>query len=88
MRSRTAPKRPPVAGTGETRPREWLCVEGIEFECTIGVADIDATEKAVVAAGGKVIMSKCEIPTVGWLIKIQDPDGNVVCVKQPADAKS
>ena len=56
------------------------------FECTIGVEDIDETEAAVVANGGKVILSKCEIPTiptVGYLIKIQDPDGNVVCVKQP-----
>lgn len=58
------------------------------YECTIGVADIDATEAAVVANGGKVILSKCEIPTVGYLIKIQDPDGNVVCVKQPAAAQS
>jgi predicted enzyme related to lactoylglutathione lyase len=31
-----------------------------------------------------VILPKCEIPTVGFLIKIQDTDGNVVCVKQPA----
>jgi predicted enzyme related to lactoylglutathione lyase len=58
------------------------------YECTIGVADIDATEAAVVANGGKVILSKCEIPTVGYLIKIQDPDGNVVCVKQPAAGQS
>lgn len=54
------------------------------FECTIGCQDVDAIAAAVVANGGKVIMSKCEIPTVGWLIKIQDPEGNVVCVKQPA----
>jgi predicted enzyme related to lactoylglutathione lyase len=58
------------------------------YECTIGVADIDATEAAVVANGGKVVLSKCEIPTVGYLIKIQDPDGNVVCVKQPAAQQS
>jgi predicted enzyme related to lactoylglutathione lyase len=57
------------------------------YECTIGVEDIDATEAAVVANGGKVILSKCEIPTVGYLIKIQDPDGNVVCVKQPAEKR-
>jgi predicted enzyme related to lactoylglutathione lyase len=56
------------------------------YECTIGVADIDATEAAVVKNGGKIIMPKCEIPTVGHLIKIQDPEGNVVCVKQPASA--
>jgi len=54
------------------------------YECTIGVGDIDATEKAVVANGGKIILPKCEIPTVGHLIKIQDTDGNVVCIKQPA----
>ncbi len=53
-------------------------------ECTLGVADIDAAGAAVVANGGKIVMPKCEIPTVGWLIKIQDPEGNVVCVKQPA----
>jgi predicted enzyme related to lactoylglutathione lyase len=54
------------------------------YECTIDVADVDAVAAAVVANGGKVIMAKCEIPTVGWLIKVQDPEGNVVCVKQPA----
>jgi uncharacterized protein len=54
------------------------------YECTIGVEDIDATEAAVVANGGKVILPKCEIRTVGYLIKIQDADGNIVCVKQPA----
>ena len=58
------------------------------YECTIGVEDIDATEVAVLANGGKIVLPKCEIPTVGYLIKIQDPDGNVVCVKQPAVAQS
>jgi len=53
------------------------------YECTIAVDDIDAAAKAVVANGGKVILPKCEIPTVGWLIKIQDSEGNTVCVKQP-----
>jgi uncharacterized protein len=57
------------------------------FECTIDVADVDAAAEAVTANGGKVVMPKCEIPTVGWLIKIQDPEGNLVCVKQPAAGK-
>ncbi|CAN5322610.1 VOC family protein [soil metagenome] len=57
------------------------------FECTIDVEDIDAVNKAVTANGGKILMEKCEIPTVGWLIKIQDPEGNLVCVKQPAAQK-
>jgi predicted enzyme related to lactoylglutathione lyase len=58
------------------------------YECTISVEDIDAAAAAVTANGGKIILPKCEIPTVGWLIKIQDPEGNVVCVKQAADVHS
>jgi predicted enzyme related to lactoylglutathione lyase len=54
------------------------------YECTIAVDDIDAAAAAVTANGGKVIMPKCEIPTVGWLIKFQDPEGNIVCAKQPS----
>jgi predicted enzyme related to lactoylglutathione lyase len=56
------------------------------FECTIDVEDIDATAAAVAESGGTIIMAKCEIPTVGWLIKFQDPAGNLVCAKQPATA--
>jgi predicted enzyme related to lactoylglutathione lyase len=48
--------------------------------------DIDVTAAAVVKHGGKIIMPKCKIPTVGHLIKIQDTDDNVVRVKQPASA--
>ena len=47
------------------------------FECTIGVDSIDATEKAVVAAGGKVVLERSTIPTVGTLMFFQDPEGNV-----------
>jgi predicted enzyme related to lactoylglutathione lyase len=54
------------------------------LECTFAVKDIDATAKAIVANGGTIIMPKCEIPTVGWLIKIKDPEGNILCIKQPA----
>jgi predicted enzyme related to lactoylglutathione lyase len=56
------------------------------YECTSGTDDIDATAATVVKSGGKIIMPKCEIPTVGHLIKIQVTDGNVACVKQPATA--
>jgi uncharacterized protein len=57
------------------------------LECTFAVDDIDATAQAIIAAGGTIIMPKCEIPTVGWLIKIKDPEGNVICVKQPAQGR-
>jgi len=55
------------------------------YECTIAVADINAAQAAIEANGGKIILGKCEIPTVGFLLKFQDPEGNVACVKQPAD---
>lgn len=47
------------------------------FECTIGVASIDETETAVLAAGGKVVMPRAVIPTVGTLMFFADPDGTV-----------
>jgi predicted enzyme related to lactoylglutathione lyase len=52
------------------------------YECTIAVDDIDQTAAAVVASGGKILLPKCEIPTVGKLIKMIDPSGNVVCAMQ------
>jgi predicted enzyme related to lactoylglutathione lyase len=58
------------------------------FECTISVDDIDAAAAAVEARGGKIIFPKFEIPTVGWIVKIQDPEGNIVCVKQAAPEHS
>lgn len=52
------------------------------FECTIAVEDIDATAKAVLANGGEIIHPKFEIPTVGWILKFRDSEGNVVNAKQ------
>ncbi|MGE0590114.1 MAG: VOC family protein [Cyclobacteriaceae bacterium] len=52
------------------------------FECSIEVSDIDQTEKAILSAGGKILMPKTEIPHVGWIIKFQDTEGNIVCVIQ------
>ena len=49
----------------------------IGFECTIGVPSIDATEKAVLAAGGKVVLARSVIVGVGTLMFFQDPEGNV-----------
>ena len=38
------------------------------FECTLGVASIDETIAAVEQNGGKIVMPKFHIPTVGTLI--------------------
>ena len=60
-------RREPVKGTGMTG-----------FECTIGVADIDATIRAITSAGGKIVMAKFHIPTVGSGVYFNDTEGNFV----------
>lgn len=52
------------------------------FECTIGVASIDETIAAIEASGGKIVMPKFEIPTVGTLIFFEDTEGTVVGAMQ------
>ena len=54
----------------------------IGFECTIGVDDIDSTQAAIVAAGGKILMDKFTITSVGHLIAFEDPGGNPVLAMQ------
>jgi uncharacterized protein len=49
----------------------------IGFECTIAVDSIEDTERAVAAAGGKVVMERSIIAGVGSLTWFTDPDGNV-----------
>jgi predicted enzyme related to lactoylglutathione lyase len=52
------------------------------YECTIGVDSIDDTVAAVEANGGKIVMPKFHIPTVGRLIFFEDTEGNVVGAMQ------
>jgi predicted enzyme related to lactoylglutathione lyase len=52
------------------------------FECSIGVDDIDATSAAVLKNGGKIVMPKVTIPTVGTLIFFEDPEGNITGAMQ------
>ncbi len=52
------------------------------FEMTIGVDDVDATARAVEAAGGKIVMAKFRIETVGDLIYFEDTEGNRVGAMQ------
>jgi len=54
----------------------------IGFECTIAVENIEKTEASIVSSGGKVLLSKTEIPQVGWIIKFLDTEGNIVCAMQ------
>lgn len=53
------------------------------FECTIAVDDLEATERAIVAAGGTILMPRTTIPTVGHLLWFRDSEGNVAGAMQP-----
>ena len=52
------------------------------FECSLGVDNIDETIAAIEANGGKIVMPKAEIPTVGTLIYFEDTEGNIVGAMQ------
>src|SRR3954465_9550836 len=44
----------------------------VGFECTLAVSSIDATEKAVLASGGKILLARSVIVGVGTLMFFQD----------------
>jgi predicted enzyme related to lactoylglutathione lyase len=52
------------------------------FECTIAVADIDATAAAIVAHGGTIVMAVCTLAGIGRLLFFQDPEGNLAGAMQ------
>ena len=52
------------------------------LECTVGVESIDETIAAIEASGGKIVMPKFEIPTVGTLIYFEDTEGTIVGAMQ------
>lgn len=68
---------PGVRGALQGR-RELLAGKAtLGFECTIAVASIDDTAKAVLANGGQTVLPKSIIVGVGALMFFQDPEGNV-----------
>lgn len=74
---------PAVYGSLQER-REIVPGERINgFECTIAVPDIAAAERAIVEAGGTILMPITTIPTVGHLLWFRDPEGNVAGAMQP-----
>ena len=54
---------------------------------TIGVDSVDAAVTAVQNAGGKLVVPKTPIPTIGYFAYCQDPEGNLFGVMQ-ADANA
>jgi predicted enzyme related to lactoylglutathione lyase len=49
---------------------------------TIGVASVDESVAAVTKNGGKVVMPKTAIPTIGWFAYCTDTEGNTFGVMQ------
>lgn len=49
---------------------------------SIDVTDIDQYITKIEKAGGKIVVPKMPIPTVGWLAYFTDPDGNIHGVYQ------
>lgn len=47
-------------------------------ECTFAVEDVDATARAITAAGGSILLNRFTISGVGHLIFFRDPAGNVI----------
>jgi uncharacterized protein len=73
---------PGIGGLLQKR-HEPLTGQGLRaFECTVQVDDVDAIAAAVESNGGQVTMPKAVIPTVGWIIRFFDTEGNVVCAGQ------
>ena len=59
----------------------------VGFECTITVANIDATIRAIEANGGRIASPKFHIPTVGTVAYFVDTEGNIVgIIQQDASA--
>lgn len=52
------------------------------FECTISVTDIDAVIAAIEKSGGKILMPKATIPSVGTMVRFRDTEGNIACAMQ------
>ena len=57
-------------------PRTGGGLNGIE--ATFAVENLDPIIAAVEANGGKITMPKAPIPTVGVLIRFEDPEGNAI----------
>jgi predicted enzyme related to lactoylglutathione lyase len=50
---------------------------------TIGVESVDSAVETVKKAGGKLVMPKTPIPTVGYFAYLEDTEGNLFGVMQP-----
>ncbi|MEI2776055.1 MAG: VOC family protein [Tetrasphaera sp.] len=53
------------------------------YVCTVGVADYDAADAAILGAGGRVALPKMAIPGMAWQGYYLDTEGNTFGIHQP-----
>lgn len=53
------------------------------FVCTVQVDDYDGTEGRILAAGGRVALSKTALTGMAWQGYYLDPEGNTFGIRQP-----
>jgi uncharacterized protein len=75
-------KDPGVKGALQKRRELVPGTKMIGYECSISVANVDKVAAAVKANGGKILMERTTIRTVGHLIFFEDPEGNVAGAMQ------
>ena len=73
---------PAVGGALQERRQLVPGQKMVGFECTISVADIDQTIRAVEANGGRIAAPKFHIHTVGTVAYFFDTEGNVAGIIQ------
>lgn len=71
-----------LIGALQSRKYSPLKEKLIGLECTIAVENIDDIIQRVEKSGGQILMRKTEIPSVGWITKFLDTEGNLVCAMQ------
>jgi uncharacterized protein len=73
-------QRPGVNGGLYERTPEWSGVTQVNY---ISVENIDEYIAKVTSAGGKIIVPKQQVPTVGQIAVAADPEGNAFGLIQP-----
>jgi hypothetical protein len=71
-----------LIGALQSRKYSPIPEKVIGLECTIGVENIDEIIEKVKSNGGQVVMPKTSIPYVGYIAKILDTEGNLICGMQ------
>jgi uncharacterized protein len=73
--ARTSPE-PGALLAGLCRPYE--AGQGVTVYVTVD--SVEETARRIEELGGKILLAKTEIPTLGWIVVAKDPEGNVVGV--------